>query len=90
MSYTINKIKYHYIILYNMSVNIFGGGKNTATSASHASVSVAGTDINFNQRLIVLSKKLAQKVNKSGDTMDGGPQTEIQTRLVMCFFIFWC
>ena len=51
-----------------MSVNIFGGAKNGATSASHASV---GSDRNFNQRLILLSNKLAQKVNKSGDTMNG-------------------
>ena len=71
-SYTINKIKYYYIIsLYNMSVNIFGGGRNTAISASHGSVSVVGTAGNFNQRLILLSNKLAQKVNKSGETVDG-------------------
>ena len=54
-----------------MSVNIFGGGRNTATSASHASVGNVGSDRNFNQRLILLSNKLAQKVNKSGDTMNG-------------------
>ena len=30
-----------------------------------------GSDRNFNQRLILLSNKLAQKVNKSGDTMNG-------------------
>ena len=54
-----------------MSVNIFGGGRNTAASASHASVGNVGSDRNFNQRLILLSNKLAQKVNKSGDTMDG-------------------
>ena len=54
-----------------MSVNIFGGGRNTAASASHASVGNVGGDRNFNQRLIMLSNKLAQKVNKSGDTMDG-------------------
>ena len=54
-----------------MSVNIFGGGKNTAASASHASVGSVGSDRNFNQRLILLSNKLAQKVNKSGDTMNG-------------------
>ena len=51
-----------------MSVNIFGVGRNTATSASHASVGNVGSDRNFNQRLILLSNKLAQKVNKSGDT----------------------
>ena len=54
-----------------MSVNIFGGGRNTAASASHASVGNVGSDRNFNQRLILLSNKLAQKVNKSGDTMNG-------------------
>ena len=31
----------------------------------------AGGDRNFNQRLILLSNKLAQKVSKSGDTMTG-------------------
>ena len=54
-----------------MSVNIFGGGRNTASSANHASVGNVGSDRNFNQRLILLSNKLAQKVNKSGDTMNG-------------------
>ena len=54
-----------------MSVNIFGGGRNTAASASHGNVGNVGSDRNFNQRLILLSNKLAQKVNKSGDTMDG-------------------
>ena len=54
-----------------MSVNIFGGGRNTATNVSHTSVGNVGSDRNFNQRLILLSNKLAQKVNKSGDTMDG-------------------
>ena len=54
-----------------MSVNIFGGGRNTATSASHASVGNVGSDRNFNQKLILLSYKLAQKVIKSGDTMNG-------------------
>ena len=53
-----------------MSVNIFGGARNGG-SASHASVSVIGTAGNLNQRLILLSNKLAQKVNKSGDTMNG-------------------
>ena len=54
-----------------MSVNIFGGEKNTAASASQASFGNVGSDRNFNQRLILLSNKLAQKVNKSGDTMNG-------------------
>ena len=54
-----------------MSVNIFDGGRNTAASGSHVSVGNVGSDRNFNQRLILLSNKLAQKVNKSGDTMDG-------------------
>ena len=53
-----------------MSVNIFGGARNGG-SASHASVSVVGTAGNLNERLIMLSNKLSQKVNKSGDTMDG-------------------
>ena len=53
-----------------MSVNIFGGARNGA-GTSHANVNVSGADRNFNQRLILLSNKLAQKVNKSGDTMDG-------------------
>ena len=51
-----------------MSVNIFNGGRNTV---SHANVGVVGSDRNMNQRLIILSNKLAQKVNKSGDTMNG-------------------
>ena len=54
-----------------MSVNIFGGGRNTANNASHASVGNVGSASNFNQRLILLSNKPAQKVNKSGDTMNG-------------------
>ena len=54
-----------------MSVNIFGGGRNTAASASHGNVGNVGSYRNFNQRLILLSNKLAQRVNKSGDTMDG-------------------
>ena len=54
-----------------MSVNIFGGGRNTAASAGHSIMGNVGSDRNFNQRLILLSNKLAQKVNKSGDTMDG-------------------
>ena len=54
-----------------MSVNIFGGGRNTAANAGHSTVATVGGDRNFNQRLIILSNKLAQKVNKSGDTMNG-------------------
>ena len=54
-----------------MSVNIFGGRRNTAASTSHGNVGNVGSDRNFNQRLILLSNKLAQRVNKSGDTMDG-------------------
>ena len=53
-----------------MSVNIFGGARNGA-STSHGNVGTVGTDRNFNQILIMLSNKLAQKVNKSGDTMEG-------------------
>ena len=37
-----------------MSVNIFVGGRNVATSASHASVGNVGSDRNFNQRLIII------------------------------------
>ena len=51
-----------------MSVNIFGGGRNTA---SYGNMGVVGSDRNLNQRLILMSNKLAQKVNKSGDTIDG-------------------
>ena len=54
-----------------MSVNIFGGGRNTAASTSHGNVGNVGSDRNFNQRIILLSNKLSQRVNKSGDTMDG-------------------
>ena len=53
-----------------MSVNIFGGARNGA-STSPGNVATVVTDGNFNQRLIMLSKKLAQKVNKFGDTMNG-------------------
>ena len=53
-----------------MSVNIFGGARNGA-GTSHGNVGTVGIDRNFNQRLIMLSNKLAQKVNKSGDTMEG-------------------
>ena len=63
-----------------MSVNIFGGGRNTA-SAGHSNVAVAGlagSDKNFNQRLILLSNKLSQKVNKSGDIMHGDLKLEFK------------
>ena len=53
-----------------MSVNTIGGARNGG-STSQANVSVVGTDRNFNQRIIMLSNKLAQEVNKSGDTIDG-------------------
>ena len=49
----------------------FGGRRNTAAIASHVNAGVVGNDRNMNQILILLSKKLAQKVNKSGDTMNG-------------------
>ena len=44
--------------------------------AKHASgvnnnVGFGAVDRNFNQRLIMLSNKLSQKINKSGDTMEG-------------------
>ena len=61
-----------------MSVNIFGGARNGG-SASHASVSVVSTAGNLNQRLILLSNKLAQKVNKSGDTMNGDLKLKFKT-----------
>ena len=56
-----------------MSVNIFGGARNGGSTihATSTSVGNVGSDRNFNQRLILLSNKLAQKVNKSGDTMNG-------------------
>ena len=34
-----------------MSVNIFGGGRNSATSASHASVGNVGSDRNFQSEI---------------------------------------
>ena len=51
-----------------MSVNIFGGARNggSTSHATSASVGNVGSDRNFNQRLIMLSNKLSQKVNKSG------------------------
>ena len=54
-----------------MSVNIFGGGRNSAANANHGNSGNVGSDRNIIQRLIILSNKLAQKVNKSGDTMNG-------------------
>ena len=56
-----------------MSVNIFGGARNggSTSHATSASVGNVGSDRNFNQRLIMLSNKLSQKVNKSGDIMNG-------------------
>ena len=39
-----------------MSVNIFGGGRNTAAIASHVNAGVVGNDRNMNQILILLSK----------------------------------
>ena len=53
-----------------MGVIIFGGGRNGA-STRPTNVGTVGNDKNFNQRLIMLSIKLAQKVDKSGDTMEG-------------------
>ena len=70
-----------------MSVNIFGGGRN---AANHGYVGVVKDDRNLNQRIILVSNKLAQKVNKSGDTMDGDLETDIQFRVIMCFIISWC
>ena len=53
-----------------MSVNIFGSSYKHA-SGVNSNVGLVGVDKNFNQRLIMLSNKLAQKINKSGDTMEG-------------------
>ena len=53
-----------------MSVNIFGSSGKHA-SGVNGNVGFGGVDRNFNQRLIMLSNKLAQKINKSGDTMEG-------------------
>ena len=53
-----------------MSVNIFGSSGKHA-SGNNNSVGLSGVDRNFNQRLIMLSNKMAQKINKSGDTMEG-------------------
>ena len=53
-----------------MSVNIFGSsGKHVSGVSGNAGLS--GVDRNFYQRLIMLSNKLSQKINKSGDTMEG-------------------
>ena len=53
-----------------MSVNIFrSSGKHA--SGVNSNVNLGGVDRNFNQRYIMLSNKLAQKINKSGDTMAG-------------------
>ena len=51
-------------------MNIFGSSGKHA-SGVNSNVGLAGVDKNFNQRLIMLSNKLAQKINKSGDTMEG-------------------
>ena len=53
-----------------MSVNIFGSSGKHA-SGVNSNVGLGGVDRNFNQRLIMLSNKLTQKINKSGDTMKG-------------------
>ena len=53
-----------------MCVNIFGSSGKHA-SAVNSNVGLGAVDRNFNQRLIMLSNKLAQKINKSGDTMEG-------------------
>ena len=51
-------------------MNIFGSsGKHASGVNNNVSLSVVGR--NFNQRLIILSNILAQKINKSGDTMEG-------------------
>ena len=73
------------MLLYNMSVNIFGGGRNTAASASHGYVGVIGGDRNFNQRSILLSNNLAQKVNKSGDVMDGDLKRTFKPELSLSY-----
>ena len=48
-----------------MSVNIFGSSGKHA-SGVNSNVGLGGVDRNFNQRFIMLSNKLAQKINKSG------------------------
>ena len=67
-----------------MSVNIFGGARNGA-STSYCNVGTVGIDRNFNQRLIMLSNKLAQKVNKSGDTMEGDLKLKFKTESTCVF-----
>ena len=57
-----------YVII--MNVNIFGSSGKHA-SGVNSNVGLGSVDRNFNQRLIMLSNKLAQKINKSGDTMEG-------------------
>ena len=52
-----------------MSVNIFGSSGKHA-SGVNINVGIGGTDRNFNQRLIILSNKFEQKINKSGDMME--------------------
>ena len=53
-----------------MSVNIFGSSGKHA-SGVNSNVGLGSVDRNFNQRLIMLSNRLSQKINKSGDTMEG-------------------
>ena len=53
-----------------MSVNIFGSSGKHANGVNR-NVGFFGVDRNFNQSLIMLSNKLAQKINKPGDTMEG-------------------
>ena len=53
-----------------MSVNIFGSSGKHAGGVN-SNVGLSGVDRNFNQRLIMLSNKLAQKINKSRDTTEG-------------------
>ena len=48
---------------------------HSGSSCKHASevnsnIGIGGVDRNINQRLIILSNKLAQKISKSGDTME--------------------
>ena len=57
-------------------------------STSHGSVGTVGMDRNFNQRLIMLSNKLAQKVNKSGDTIEGDLKLKFKPESTCVSFIF--
>ena len=52
-----------------MSVNIVGSSGKHA-SGVNSNVGLSDIERNLNQRLIMLSNKLAQQINESGDTME--------------------